>query len=267
MLPEIREADAPPEIAAIYADIKAAAALPQVNLIFRYLATRPGVLESLWPVLRPLYRSEQLFDAGCAIFLGLAPPPPSPLAGILPADETAICRMVIASYNEANPQNLIALTALAQALATDTGPAAPAQPLTPRTSTATPDKDFPALPRRDTLPPDLRTRVDTLAARHEGTGGAIPSMYLHLALWPAALTAADDHLAPIVAAPDWRTQVDTVIAHARESAALFTGHLQAAAANPDPAVKSEVATNITTFINAVIPEMIVVGRYLALEEA
>ncbi len=34
-LPEVREADATPHIAAIYADIKESAALPQVNLIFR----------------------------------------------------------------------------------------------------------------------------------------------------------------------------------------------------------------------------------------
>ena len=63
-LPEIREADAAPEIAAIYADIKATAALPQINLIFRYLATHPGVLAWVWQALRPLYGSQELANAG-----------------------------------------------------------------------------------------------------------------------------------------------------------------------------------------------------------
>ena len=34
---EIRESEASPDIAALYADIRQATALPQVNLIFRHL--------------------------------------------------------------------------------------------------------------------------------------------------------------------------------------------------------------------------------------
>ena len=59
-LPEVREADASPEIAAIYGDIKATAALPQINLIFRYFATHEGMLEWIWQALRPLYQSNEL---------------------------------------------------------------------------------------------------------------------------------------------------------------------------------------------------------------
>ena len=53
---EIRETDASPHVAALYADIKAATGTPQVNLIFRHLATFPGVLDWAWAVLGPAYR-------------------------------------------------------------------------------------------------------------------------------------------------------------------------------------------------------------------
>jgi hypothetical protein len=51
-LPEIREADAPPEIAAIYDDIRRAIGIPLVNLIYRHFAAMPGTLPWVWHVAR-----------------------------------------------------------------------------------------------------------------------------------------------------------------------------------------------------------------------
>ncbi|MGI9408555.1 MAG: hypothetical protein ACR2OV_00675, partial [Hyphomicrobiaceae bacterium] len=53
-LAELREADAPAAIVAIYEDIKRATGIPQVNLIFRHLATVPGMLAWTWDLLGPL---------------------------------------------------------------------------------------------------------------------------------------------------------------------------------------------------------------------
>ena len=47
-LDEIREADAPAEIAALYRDIRETTRLPLVNLIYRHLATITGGLASVW---------------------------------------------------------------------------------------------------------------------------------------------------------------------------------------------------------------------------
>ncbi len=55
-LPELREADAPPAIAAIYAALRDATGVPQVNLIWRHAATLPGVLDWLWAQARPRWR-------------------------------------------------------------------------------------------------------------------------------------------------------------------------------------------------------------------
>ena len=52
-LAELREAEAPPEIAAIYAALRAASGVPLVNLIYRHLATLDGVLPWVWAAIRP----------------------------------------------------------------------------------------------------------------------------------------------------------------------------------------------------------------------
>ncbi|MDB5374679.1 MAG: hypothetical protein JWP04_3321, partial [Belnapia sp.] len=52
-LAEVREAAAPPEIAAIYAALRAASGVPLVNLIYRHLATMEGVLPWVWAAIRP----------------------------------------------------------------------------------------------------------------------------------------------------------------------------------------------------------------------
>lgn len=47
MLAEIREGDADAATAAIYHDIRQSSVLPQVNLIYRHLATVPGALPAI----------------------------------------------------------------------------------------------------------------------------------------------------------------------------------------------------------------------------
>ena len=47
-LAEIREAEAPPAIAAIYAALNNGIGIGQVNLIWRHAAALPGVLDWLW---------------------------------------------------------------------------------------------------------------------------------------------------------------------------------------------------------------------------
>jgi hypothetical protein len=43
-LPEIREEDAPPEIVALYDDIRETIGVPHLALIYRHLAALPGAL-------------------------------------------------------------------------------------------------------------------------------------------------------------------------------------------------------------------------------
>lgn len=266
-LPEIREPDAPPHIAAIYADIKTAAVLPQVNLIFRYFATKEGVLEWVWQSLRPLYVSNELAEAAQNLTQSIAKPGPSPLNTALSGDDQATAKRVLASYNSGNPQNLIALTALIRKLnAASDEPTTPAAQLTPRPSQPPADPAaFPPLPRRDALPPETMARIEKMSACHPGAPGVIPSMYLHLALWPAALAATDAYLQPLIEAPGWQPLVAGVIEQAGQSADALAPAVHLAPNAPDPATLSEASVTVEAFINTTIPELITVGRLIAID--
>lgn len=266
MLPEVREADATPGIAAIYADIKESAALPQVNLIFRHFATMPGMLEWIWLTLRPLYRSQELAVAADGLTSSISRPGLSPLMAALGGDELADCKYVIDAYNSGNPQNLIALTALVRLLEGSAKPDA-AMALTPRAAIGGSEAAaaFPVLPRRDDLDARLLARVEKMAARHPAAPGAVPSMYLHLALWPAALEAADIYLQPMIESPGWAPLVASVVEQAGDIAGDVASGLELAPAPPDAALLETVAGTIATFVDQTIPELIVVGRLLAVE--
>ena len=56
-LPELREAEAPPAIAAIYAALNEGIGIGQVNLIWRHAAALPGVLDWLWAQAAPALAS------------------------------------------------------------------------------------------------------------------------------------------------------------------------------------------------------------------
>ena len=67
ILEEVPEKAATSEIAAIYAELRAALGVPIVNLVFRNMAAVPGCLPWAWACLAPLYRGETLHRAGGAL--------------------------------------------------------------------------------------------------------------------------------------------------------------------------------------------------------
>ena len=66
-LPEVREADATPEIARIYGEVRSWSGVPMVALIFRNLATYPGLLEEVWAAVDPLFRTGVIQERAWAI--------------------------------------------------------------------------------------------------------------------------------------------------------------------------------------------------------
>jgi len=104
-----------------------------------------------------------------------------------------------------------------------------------------------------------------MAARHPGAvPGVIPSLYLHLALWPAALKAADLYLQPIIEAPDWVARVARVIDQAGAAADQLSGAIELPADPPDPLVLADVTATVEAFIGNTIPDLTTVGRLLAI---
>lgn len=245
-LAEIREADAPAAIAAVYAGLRGGVGVAQVNLIWRHAAALPGVLEWLWAQARPALASGAAAGARDRIAARVAVPvlPRMPAPGGVAA--------LVETYNRGNLTNLAVLTAIRRrvegAAAGVAGVAAPVGAMLP-----TP----PPLPRLGDLPPDLAAMVRALAARHGlSDGSVVPSLYLHLATWPDVLAALPGLLAPLRIA-DAR---DAVVAAAEAEAPGLIAALGPAPVAP--AALDGFLPTLRLFTREVIAGMVPVGLCL-----
>jgi hypothetical protein len=111
------------------------------------------------------------------------------------------------------------------------------------------------------LPAALQAQIRALTAAHGLSDAAVvPSLYLHLALWPDVLARLPDILAPLRAnggLAHWR---DTAAAAARLAAPGLIAALGAAPA--PPLALREFLTRLDVFVREVIPGMVPVGVFL-----
>jgi len=254
MLAEIRPADAPPAIAAIYADIRAVSGVPMVNLIWRHFAALPGVLDWAWTAVRPLAGSEQMQAARARVAAAIPLPAIPRLAPAARAqaglDEAGLgaLRAMTAAYLRGNLTNMVALTALRLRL---DAPERPPARLSPgRTVPA--GQPLPPLPHIDALPADLAATIRALAATHDGAGdGVIPSLYLALAPWPGVVAALRGWLGPLYAPEAMRAaRAGTVRAAEQEAAAMLP------AVGPAPEGLAAMHPTLDRFTRLVIPDLI-----------
>jgi hypothetical protein len=169
----------------------------------------------------------------------------------------------VEAYNRGNATNLLLLTALRRHRAEQSegggvhsataapGPSAPAAAA------------LPPIPRLDDLPPATAAEVRALAALHGAeAGGVVPSLYLHLALWPTVLPPLRAALAPLFA--------DGTVARAREAACAVAEQaatdLLPALGRPGapfpPAHRAATLAALGTFTRQVIPAMASIGLAL-----
>ncbi|TCZ53957.1 hypothetical protein [Roseicella aquatilis] len=257
-LPEIREAEAPPDIAALYAALREASGVPLVNLIYRHLATLPGVLPWVWQAIRPPLRDGSLAGARERLAEAIPLPPvrPLPTAALPPADRRDLMALV-ETYNRGNLTNLILLTALRRALEgapAEPGPPPPRRPAPPGLPAP------PPIPRLADLPPELAGAVLALAARHGGPG-VVPSLYLHLAHWPGIPAALPDWLGAALDPAAIAAGRDSAVRLAlREADALRPG-LDLRDAVPGDQ-REAVLGALGRFTRQVIPAMVPIGLAL-----
>lgn len=268
LLAELPEARASGEQRRIYLEIKRLSGVPMVALIYRHLATIPGALEWAWALVEPALQSGRLQERAWQLAAAAAIPgertiPRAALraAGIDAVAETAIGN-VLQAYNRANPVNMLVVGCLAQHLA---GPverqgAAPAasgwQP--PPAPASLPPMVDPAA-----MPPAVRELAHLLTDRDDGRPPSPlwPSLYRHLAHWPAILGYASVLVVPEFAAVDasaeqLRRQVQAAsVELARELP------LPAALPVPDAAQRAGLQSAIERF-SVRIPEMVVIGGLL-----
>ena len=272
-LPEQPEAQASDAVRAIYAQIRHAAGVPMVALIFRHLATLPGAMEWAWSVMGPPLMLGQLQRWAWAMEdkLDLAPAlPVSPQAlrylGIAEEAVGEMARLSLA-YGRANPVNLLALRLIALRLggggnaaapmlapsAAQVGASAPWQP---------PAALGPLLPMIDLhkAPPELMALLQSLSQRGQAVPDAafVPSYYRQLASRPPLLALASLIVPPAFA------RIDTAAEQLRQQASVHAAELARlwpAPAPCPPELRQPMLAAVEVFTER-IPEMIAVVALL-----
>jgi hypothetical protein len=266
LLEELAESRATGEPRRIYGEIKRLCAVPMVALIYRHLATLPGVLEWSWALLEPALRSGALQRQAWAlaerVHVAATPIPRAALraAGVEARDEHGIAA-VLDAYNRANPVNILAVRCLALHLAGDVPPRAPAA-AAPWEPPPQPEP-LPRMIDPPAMTPTVRELAQLLTDRGatDAASPLWPSLYRHLAHWPAFLGYA------AVIVPPRFDAIDAAAAKLRAgidaAAAELAASLRPPAALPAPAAaeRDGLQRAIAQF-SPRIPEMAVIGTLL-----
>ena len=264
-LPELPEASATGSLAAIYAELRALTGTPVVALIFRHLATHPGLLEEIWASLRPLMTSGVLQETAWRIASQSVPPglvPPigrdvQMAIGLEPAALPPILNAIDA-YNRANPVNLLIMLSLLQRLqSTGAAKSLPANPWAPPAPVPQPLSLM--ISPAGMTPPIRRLINDIGFGDRRRLDAVVPSLLRHLAGTPGLLAIVHTILIPRLHDGSLRTATDALHAQMQAAAqelAGCIGPLPRLAAMPAP-----VAT-MRTFTDSWIPLMTIVGTAL-----
>jgi hypothetical protein len=262
---EVREEDASDEVRAIYADIKQATGIPYVNLIFRHLAVHPEMLDWAWDAIGPIYREGRIAAAVKQLQIA-APqcgrPEFTPDWSGLSATDLQQVKAILAFYNRGNPSNLIGLSTLVAAARGENNPASPPRIGGGEVNNPA-DIAVPPLPRPEQLDPDAVALARDLGKLQiGGERGIVPSLYLHIALCPAAMVAAHRVVRPLLTAETWPQQLADTIASARELAAELAASIDVSKPRPPADIFDAYIDMANLFTEATIPEMVIVGKVL-----
>lgn len=194
LLDELPESRADGEQRRIYAEIRRWSGVPMVALIYRHLATIPGALAWSWQLVGPAMRAGVLQRKAWSLAQDAVIPhqPAIPAAalraaGITPDDERHIAD-VLDAYNRANPVNIMAVRCLSLHLAGKSSCAADAASWPAWEPPAAPAPLPPMIDPAD-MSPTVRDLVQLLTDRGRSAAPSPlwPSLYRHLAHWPAFL--------------------------------------------------------------------------------
>ncbi len=265
LLQEVREADASPGILAIYNDICNTLGVPFVNLIHRYLATIPGALEYAWALGRDACLDGRL-DSWVTTMMVQARLDEIPVTAdvALPNHAREIAARIVEIYNRQNPRNVIVFTALLRVLRDpELQPSEAIPSLLASTERRVPATTVPPLPKFVDLDEHTQQLLLELAAlqRLEGTG-LIPSLYLHLASVPGAVSATYDAIIGPLRDGTILERVEHVRAGA-SIAAQRLGPQERTAPASVYARRAEIADVVASFTERAIPSMAVIGNILA----
>ncbi len=264
---EVREPDAPPEVARIYHEIREATGLPFVNLAWRHMAAFPGVLPWVWGIVGAPYQSGQVASAAAGLRRSVSELALEPIRGNdlvqagLDKAQQQVLSDLLEAYNRGNTQNLIGWSALLSYLHDHDGdPQRRREVARVDAIIQTPLPPLPPLPRRDDLDAASVAAVERLSRRHTSfPAGAVPSLYLHLANWPGLLEPIDGRLQRVFEAARLTTAVSKLSAIANLEARRLAPRLRSTVARPPGEARAAIVAQLETFTSGALQEMILVG--------
>ena len=264
-LPELAEAQSPPHIRQIYREIREWTGGPIVALIFRNLATTPGVLEEVWGAIGPLFRAGKIQDVAWRVARetapdGLMPPVEAYARAAVGLDDIALARLVNAldAYNRANPANLLSMLSLLARMKSD----APAEPLSlaPWSPPTAVPGDLPTMTPLDVMPPQLRRLINDFGfGDRSRSDPVVPSLYRHLIGWPGYLAVMHVTLVPRFRDGTIARATQLVHEAMKVETSSIAHHLPPLRLLP---AAPHVEATLVHFTTTVIPQMIVIGNIL-----
>lgn len=267
---EIPEAEAGPEIGAVYLDIKAVTGVGLVNLIYRHWAAKPPALEWVWGALRPLYANGRIANRAAALVesLDISAPAEIPMEAFRVAGvgdhAVGTAAEIVAAYNKGNSQNLIVMPALARFIA-DGGAERPQRTAADEPAPKRP-RDQPPIVALADMSKKTRELIDIMSAPIlTDDRPLVPSLYRHLAQWPEILAMASAS----ALAPGRVAAVADIARGAYEQADAAAAELASEMAPPsgvdapDAEALSQIAAMATDFAKGPIVTMTVLGSMLA----
>ncbi len=264
-VPAVVERDATGETAALFADIRATLGVPVVNLIWRHLAVMPGALPWAWVALKPLYESNLIAGEADALSVDVDVPPhvrqalngPAlAAAGLTGADLDQI-GTIIRSYERSNALNIVAVDTLRCYLM---GGGAPSEVQASPTDAARRAPIAGTLPKilsPDDMDDNTRVLVDALnqfGARQD----VLPTMYRHLAHWPAYLALVHALLAPDHASGQLEARIVRILDDSRGRARRLCTVMPPPGRDLDPARRGDVLSALETFAEGPLCKMIAI---------
>jgi hypothetical protein len=253
-IPELAEADATGEIAAIYAEMCRLNAVPYVSAMQRHLATRPGWLEWVWQALAPAFRAGRAQETAwrLAADLPLAPLPALSRAAL---DDWGVNTQAVAticdSFVRVSPQNMV-FAGLLRRLLQGERPGGGGPP-----ASWTPPPPLPAMPPIPTVDPALLKPFEV----DLGAGPFVPSLWRLLAHWPGLLAHLATQVPPRIADPATRAACDALAARIDQAVPAILADLPALAGGP-PAEGRDAVLAVLANYRRTSPQMVVFGRLI-----
>ncbi len=216
ILPEIAVAEADLDTKRIYERIMTLTGVGSPALIYRHFAVYPGLLDWAWKLIGPELESGRVSSHA------LAAVRKTPVVALPAVSEAAfqscgvdhqsrqIIDGMLATYNRMNPTNIALITSIRTLI--DPAASTPKPAMLPEIAPEIAPEPMPAKPfplpaplRLDEMTDEVRDVVLALSAAIPSPGTqVIPTLYRHLAIWPAFLL----HLAPGLLAAMQRGAVD-----------------------------------------------------------